>query len=133
MKRFLLVLFAVLALGCAGTQPVKVVHDKPSDYLTCDLAEADERVCYSEEECQDVWDLVGGELAYRMKTEGTYVTIPFNVFEEHRSVSLIGNLWVEKRNDTELWLVMDTIVCDLEGIVVDEKRVERQFTGVVAP
>ncbi len=136
MKRFLLALLLpimlMLMIGCAGT--VKNVHDMtPSDYLTCDSNETYELVCYSEQECEDTWNEVGAKLAHQMKVNGTYVTIPFNVFEEYQSISFIGKLWVEKRNETELWMVMDTIKCDLEGTLVDEKRTERRFEGVIAP
>lgn len=132
MKRLLLVLFTVLAIGCAGTQSVESVYDKPSDYIACDDNKEYFQACFDAKGCEDVWYFIGADLAREMKEHDNEGRVPFDVFEAYRQRRFVGYVYSEARGN-ELWMVVDAVSCNGEGKIVDESRAERKFEGVTIP
>jgi hypothetical protein len=110
MKKLLLVAACASLLACAGVQ------EKPSSY-DCATPKAEEIIAYTEKDYEQIMMYhYGGAVGNNIK-EGKFGkenTVNLNLFYEQHNESLIGEIWVEKREDGH-YLCMTGVFCDLES------------------
>jgi len=125
MKKLLVLAISVLMLGCASKQVKPTV---PSDFLSCDMHQDSELVCFSEVECNKHMSNVGLLLATLMRTdENNEASVDFRLVEVHNHRIIVGTVYTENRGDS-LWMIIDAIACDEDGNFIEEKHGEREFS-----
>ena len=124
MKRLVVLISALLVIGCSATQ----VRSEPAD--ECMNAKGWEYVCYNDEECNQYVRGYSGIL-YERFASGMYdkedgkdkTTVHINLFYDHLGMSMIGTLSAERR-DNKVWLVLDAVMYDIMCNVLHENKKE---------
>lgn len=126
MKRLVVLISALLFIGCSTTQ---VIPEETGVSDACMNPEGYEYICYNDKECNQYVKGYAGILYERLRS-GMYdkedgkqkTTVPINLFYDHLGMSMIGTLSAEIK-DKGVWLVMDAVMYDIEcNVLYDAKR-----------
>jgi len=116
-----------LAVGCVQTTQNKFV--RPAKILSCEQPEGKGYVCFSDEECNELFK--GYSVIFKMRVEEhgeTHPVIHMNIYASHTKLLLVGRIEGELREHPtggmRWYQKMWTIVCNEEGTVVNEQYAE---------
>jgi hypothetical protein len=120
MKRLLIVISAILMIGCSAKM-VKTAPAPTEPDFSCEFPNSYEYICYSSNECGQYMGGYSSVIYERFrsgmydKVDGKEKTIVYvNLFYDHEGYSIIGKMVAEKRGK-KIWLEFHSIICDLEG------------------
>ena len=117
MKKLLLVVTcATLLFSSVGKQL------EAAEY-SCAFPKGMEIVAYSSQEYSMAMYSYGVFIAYKraLGKMGKETAVDINIFHEKHNLSIIGEAWVEKREDG-YYSCMDIIFCNLEGKITSKHR-----------
>ena len=126
-------------LGCAVPEPFQ----RPARILNCEQPEGKRYVCFSDEECTELFK--GYSIIFKMRVEEhgeTHPVIHMNIYADHTGLTLVGRIeggLREHPTGGKRWYQkMWTIVCNDEGTIVHENyaegfRTEKSYEDEIAP
>jgi len=132
-----LLLFMV---GCAVPEPV---FQRPANILSCEQPEGRRYVCFSDEECSELF--VGYSIIFKMRVEEhgeTHPIIHMNIYANHTKLLLVGRIEGELREHPtggmRWYQKMWTIVCNEDRSVMTENYAEgfrtiKSYEDEIAP
>ena len=132
MKKLLGIIFpSLLLLGCLQTTNVdtKEKFMRPAHILSCEQPEGRRYVCFSDEECSELFE--GYSIIFTMRVEEhgeTHPIIHMNIYADHTKLLLVGRIEGELREHPtggmKWYQKMWTIVCNGEGTILNETYAE---------
>ena len=127
----LLIVAAALILWyiIAGCVPTTSAITRPANILNCDEPEGRRYICFSDEECSELFE--GYSVIFKMRVEEhgeTHPIIHMNIYADHTKLLLVGRIEGKLRQHPtggmrwyqKMWMV----VCNEEGTILNETYAE---------